>query len=88
MRLSVDYVADRLGVKAQSIRQYVAVGGAEGFPDPDVKLEGKTTGGRPPSMTSSTALVPTFGHGYHGCTRWRRAFVASRRDSWEPNTSR
>lgn len=41
LRLSVDYVADRLGVKSQSIRQYVAVGGAEGFPAPDVKLEGK-----------------------------------------------
>lgn len=41
MRLTVDYVADCLGIKAQSIRQYVAVGGAEGFPDPDVKLEGK-----------------------------------------------
>lgn len=41
MRLSVDYVADRLGVKPQSIRQYVAVGGAEGFPAPDLKIDRK-----------------------------------------------
>ncbi|MHA7658413.1 hypothetical protein ACX9NJ_23520 [Mycobacterium sp. ML2] len=41
MRLSVDYVADHLGVKSQSIRQYVSVGGAEGFPPPDLKVDRK-----------------------------------------------
>ncbi|KEP42273.1 hypothetical protein MKSMC1_25650 [Mycobacterium kansasii] len=41
VRFSVDHVADLLQVKPQSIRQYLAVGGAEGFPAPDDKRDGK-----------------------------------------------
>ncbi|ORJ52703.1 hypothetical protein B5M45_30405 [Mycobacterium simiae] len=41
MRLSVDYVSDRLDATPQSIRQDVAAGGAEGFPAPDLELDRK-----------------------------------------------
>ncbi|WP_071289353.1 hypothetical protein [Mycolicibacterium llatzerense] len=39
--LGVDDLAEILDVKTQSIRQYLSVGGAEGFPEPDGKPNGR-----------------------------------------------